>query len=80
MLITDYWRRFLPLIEAEQVTEAEVIKRRLNDMSLLKLQEEGYCLTGLSSFWLKETRFGRPVAAFTLGPGLALPNHLFQYV
>jgi hypothetical protein len=41
--------------------------------------EEGYCLTGLSAFWLQANQFGRPVAAFLLGPGRALPEHRFEY-
>ena len=45
-----------------------------------KLQEEGYCLTGLSAFWLSETHFGRPVASFMVGPGVALGQHLFRWV
>ena len=42
--------------------------------------EEGYCLTGLAAYWLQANQFGRPVAAFLLGPGLVLPEHRFESV
>lgn len=58
--------------------EEEVLTKRLSKWSLQRLQEEGYTLAGLSAFWLSEAKFGRPVAAFMLGAGMALPNHLFR--
>ena len=66
------------MLELEEAIEKEEIKKRLEMMSLQKLQEEGYCLTGLSAFWLSESHFGRPVASFMVGPGVALPTHLFR--
>jgi len=37
-------------------------------------------MTGLSAYWLKANQFGRPVAAFLLGPGINLPESKFEYV
>ncbi|KAH8831193.1 P-loop containing nucleoside triphosphate hydrolase protein [Flagelloscypha sp. PMI_526] len=31
----------------------------------------------MSTFWLEHNHFGRPVAAFTKGPGIVLPEHKF---
>ncbi|KZT23060.1 P-loop containing nucleoside triphosphate hydrolase protein [Neolentinus lepideus HHB14362 ss-1] len=77
--IQAYNEHFLPLLDAEQQEDEAVIKERLSNWSLARLQEEGYCLTELAAFWLKATQFGRPVAAFTLGPGIALPTgHRFE--
>jgi hypothetical protein len=57
-----------------------VLRERLSSWTLDRLKEEGYCLTGMAAFWLEATQFGRPVASFLLGPGLALPDHRFEYV
>jgi hypothetical protein len=68
------------MLDAEQAQDQAVLKERLTDWSLDRLIEEGYCLTGLSAFWLGAHQFGRPVAAFTLGPGILLPQqHRFEY-
>jgi len=72
--------RFLELLAAEQAEDEIVLKERLSTWSLARLKEEGYCLTGLSAFWLQANQFGRPVAAFLMGPGRALPEHRFEYV
>ena len=73
--------RFLPLIAAEQAEDEAVLKERLSSWSLPRLQKEGYCITEMYAFWQKATKFGHPVATFTLGPGLALPaGHRFEYV
>ncbi|KAJ7041270.1 P-loop containing nucleoside triphosphate hydrolase protein [Mycena alexandri] len=76
--IQAYTKRFMEMLEAEQQEDEAVLKERLSTWSLTRLQEEGYCLTGLSAFWLDENQFGRPVASFLLGPGLALPDHRFE--
>ena len=55
-----------------------MIRTRLANWPAEKLQRDGYCLTGLSSFWLQANAFGKPVAAFLLGPGIALPYHRFE--
>ena len=73
-------RRFLSLLAAEQAEDEAVLKERLSNWTLNRLKEEGYCLTGLSAFWLQANQFGRPVASFLLGPGLALPEHRFEFV
>lgn len=70
---------FLWLLAAEQAEDEAVLKERLSSWSPARLKEEGYCLTGLSAFWLQANQFGRPVAAFLLGPGQALPEHRFEY-
>lgn len=69
---------FLPLIEAEQAENESVLKERLANWSLNRLRQEGYCITDLSAYWLETTRFGRPVASFSLGPGIKLPEHRFE--
>jgi hypothetical protein len=66
------------MLEAEQQEDEAVLKERLSTWSLTRLQEEGYCLTGLTAYWLEENQFGRPVASFLLGPGIALPEHRFE--
>ncbi|KAJ7188085.1 hypothetical protein C8R46DRAFT_1183731 [Mycena filopes] len=76
--IQTYTKRFMEMLEAEQQEDEAVLKERLSTWSLTRLQEEGYCLTGLSAFWLDESQFGRPVASFLLGPGLSLPEHRFE--
>uniref|UniRef100_A0A0W0FZN0 P-loop containing nucleoside triphosphate hydrolase protein n=1 Tax=Moniliophthora roreri TaxID=221103 RepID=A0A0W0FZN0_MONRR len=75
--VQAYQDRFIPLLRAEQDQEELVLKERLSTWSLARLKEEGYTLTGLSAYWQNETRFGRPVASFLLGPGLVLPEHRF---
>ncbi|KAF7966306.1 hypothetical protein HWV62_39203 [Athelia sp. TMB] len=76
--ITAYSSKFLPLLRAEQDADEALLKERLARWPLARLREEGYCLTGLSAFWLDAPHFGRPVAAFALGPGRALPEHRFD--
>ncbi|KAL0580423.1 hypothetical protein V5O48_001576 [Marasmius crinis-equi] len=73
--VQAYQERFIPLLRAEQDQEEMVLRERLSTWPLAKLKEEGYTLTGLSAYWQAETRFGRPVASFSLGPGLMLPEH-----
>ncbi|TFK69818.1 P-loop containing nucleoside triphosphate hydrolase protein, partial [Pluteus cervinus] len=74
----SYSDRFLPLIAAEQAKQDEELQRRLSTWTLAKLQKEGYCLTRMSAFWLKVNKYGRPVAAFSLGPGVILPAHQLE--
>lgn len=69
---------FLPLLDSEQFEDEAVLKERLSNWSVNRLQEEGYCLTGLSAFWLEANQFGRPVASFLLGPGIILPENRFE--
>lgn len=76
--IQAYEARFLPLLEAERDEGESVLRERLATWSLPRLREEGYCLTGLSAFWLGAPHFGRPVACFTQGPGLVFAEHRFQ--
>lgn len=75
---TCTWHSFLPLIDAEQTEDEAVLRERLANWSLKRLQEEGYCITGLSAYWLEANKFGRPVASFSLGPGIKLPEHRFE--
>ncbi|KAJ7749093.1 P-loop containing nucleoside triphosphate hydrolase protein [Mycena maculata] len=76
--IQTYSKRYFAMLEAEQQEDEAVLKERLSTWTLTRLQEEGYCLTGLSSYWLEENQFGRPVASFLEGPGLILPEHRFE--
>ena len=68
--------RFLPLLEAEQAEEEKEMRERLAKWPIKKLCDRGYCITGMSAFWL-DSKFGH-VAAFGLGPGVALPDHKFE--
>lgn len=78
LVLNRSFRSFLPLLESEQTQDEEVLRERLSTWSLLRLQEEGYTLTGLSAFWMGAPKFGRPVASFSLGPGIDLPEHRFE--
>ncbi|KAF8305833.1 P-loop containing nucleoside triphosphate hydrolase protein, partial [Clavulina sp. PMI_390] len=69
--------RFIPLLDAEQAHEALMIKERLR-LPVDKLHRDGYCIPGLSAFWLEATQFGMPVAVFSLGPGVTLGSHLID--
>jgi hypothetical protein len=57
-------RRFLSLLAAEQAEDEAVLKERLSNWTLNRLKEEGYCLAGLSTFWLQANQFGLPVTSF----------------
>jgi len=67
-------------LAAEQAEDEAVLQARLSKWSLARLKEEGYSLTGVSAYWLQANQFGRPVASFMLGPGLALPENKFECV
>ncbi|KAF5391639.1 hypothetical protein D9757_002469 [Collybiopsis confluens] len=75
--LEKYKSHFLPLLEYEQNEEESVIRQRLSTWSLSKLKDEGFTLTGLSAYWLEGTRYGKPMASFSLGPGMHLPEHKF---
>ncbi|KAJ3796484.1 P-loop containing nucleoside triphosphate hydrolase protein [Lentinula aff. detonsa] len=75
--LSQYKSHFYPLLKHEQDEEESVIRERLSTWSLAKLKDEGFTLTGLSAYWLEGTRFGKPMASFSLGPGLYLPEHKF---
>ncbi|KAJ3773289.1 P-loop containing nucleoside triphosphate hydrolase protein [Lentinula raphanica] len=75
--LKEYKAHFHPLIQHEQDEEESVIRERLSTWSLTKLRDEGFTLTGLSAYWLQATHFGQPMASFSLGPGLHLPDHKF---
>lgn len=76
--IQAYNKHFLSLLEFEQNEDEAVLRERLSTWSLFRLQEEGYTITGLSAFWMGAPKFGRPVASFSLGPGIDLPEHRFE--
>ncbi|KAL4077685.1 P-loop containing nucleoside triphosphate hydrolase protein [Scleroderma citrinum] len=76
--VQAYNERFLPLLEAEQAEGEAVLRERLATWSIPRLCQEGYCLTGLSAFWVDAPQFGRPVACFLRGPGIVFPEHRFQ--
>ena len=72
---------FLPLLDAEQKEDETVLKERLGSWSVQRLEQEGYCLTDMQAYWQEHMQFGRPVATFKLGPGIALPRqHRFECV
>lgn len=68
--------RFMPLLELEQAEEEKDMRDRLAKWPLKKLCNEGYCITGMSAFWL-DSKYGH-VASFALGPGVALPDNKFE--
>lgn len=68
--------RFLPLLELEQAEEEKEMRERLAKWPIKKLCDHGYCITGMSAFWL-DTKYGH-VATFGLGAGVALPDHKFE--
>ena len=70
--------RFLPLLELEQAEEEKDMRERLAKWPLKRLCNEGYCITGMSAFWL-DSKYGH-VASFALGPGVALPDNKFEWV
>ncbi|EKM52366.1 uncharacterized protein PHACADRAFT_186519 [Phanerochaete carnosa HHB-10118-sp] len=78
-----YPEHFLPLIEYEQQSDEAILRERLSTWSLERLQQEGYCITDLSAYWLDpgstNSGMGRFVASFFLGPGITLPaEHRFE--
>ncbi|THH30257.1 hypothetical protein EUX98_g3918 [Antrodiella citrinella] len=72
-----YEEHFLEMIHAEQEEDEAVLRERLSSWSVERLKQEGYCINGLGAYWLEKNHFGRPVAAFALGPGIFLPEHQF---
>ncbi|KAJ2935326.1 hypothetical protein H1R20_g1768, partial [Candolleomyces eurysporus] len=76
--VREYKEHFLPAINAEQLADEAVLQERLANWDLNKLQEEGYCLTGMLAFWMQKQMFGMPTATFQLGPGITLPEHRFE--
>ena len=71
-----FFCRFLPLLALERAEEERELRERLAKWPLKRLCNEGYCITGMSGFWL-DTKFGH-IAAFNLGPGIALPDNKFE--
>ena len=71
-------QRFRSLIALEELEDEAALKERLARWPRDKLEREGFCLPGMSAFWLKANQFGRPVAAFSIGPGIKLPLHKFE--
>lgn len=70
--------RFMKLLRLEQAEEEAVLKHRLSTWGLERLVREGYCMTGLYGFWLEVNDFGKPVASFSLGPGIILPDNKLE--
>lgn len=78
LTLTSSESSFMELLEAEEAEDEAVLKERLSTWSLDRLTEEGYCLTGMSAYWLQANQFGRPVASFLLGPGINLPENRLE--
>ena len=71
--------RFLPMLVSEEAENEAVSKERLASWSFERLQQEGYCITDLTAYWKEDKHFDRPVATFSLGPGIMLPlDHRFE--
>lgn len=69
------------LLHLEEAEDAESYQHRLATWPIKRLQDEGYCITGLSAYWVTNaTQYGRPVASFELGPGVKLPASKFTCV
>ncbi|KAH9960270.1 AAA domain-containing protein [Russula dissimulans] len=71
-----YEDRFLPLLELEQAEEEKEVRERLAKWPVKRLCDQGYCITGMSAFWL-DSKFGN-VATFGLGPGIILPDNKLE--
>lgn len=72
---------FLPLLAAEEHDVEKEVKDRLANWPIKRLQQEGYCLTNMSAYWMEATKSGRPAAVFQLGAGTTLPStHRFECV
>ncbi|KAI9512155.1 P-loop containing nucleoside triphosphate hydrolase protein [Russula earlei] len=74
--VRAYEDRFLPLLELERAEEEKEMRERLAKWPVKRLCDNGYCITGMSAFWL-DTKSGN-IAAFGLGPGVALPDNKFE--
>ncbi|KAF5326605.1 hypothetical protein D9611_000880 [Ephemerocybe angulata] len=76
--VQAYRDHFKPAITAEQLEDAAVLRERLATWDLKRLKDEGYCITDLTAFWMAKNMFGKPTAAFAVGPGVKLPEHRFE--
>ncbi|KAF9451330.1 P-loop containing nucleoside triphosphate hydrolase protein [Macrolepiota fuliginosa MF-IS2] len=74
--IESYQNHFLPLLESEEAESRNDILDRLSTWSLERLIQEGYCLSDTTGYWCKASQYGKPVAAFQIGPGIILPENL----
>ena len=72
--------RFVHLLDLEEAEESAALKHRLSTWGLKRLEREGYCVTGLSAYWLEANHFGRPVASFSYGPGMRLSDNKLEFV
>ena len=70
--------RFLRLIALEEAEDEASLRHRLATWSVKRLEAEGYCLTGMSAYWMQANQLGRPVATFLLGPGITLPENKIE--
>lgn len=70
----------MDLLRLERAEEEAVLKHRLSTWGLQRLVREGYCMTDLYGFWLEANEFGKPVASFSSGPGVILPDNKLEYV
>ena len=73
-----FFTRFLRLIALEEAEDEALLRHRLATWSIKRLEDEEYCLTGLSAYWMQANQFGRPVATFLLGPGITLPENKIE--
>ncbi|KJA17170.1 hypothetical protein HYPSUDRAFT_206440 [Hypholoma sublateritium FD-334 SS-4] len=76
--VREYSEKFLRLLHMEEAQDEAALRDRLAQWGLERLQKEGYCLTGMGAYWLEANQFGRPVAAFSIGPGIVLPDNKFE--
>ncbi|KAF5314486.1 hypothetical protein D9619_011769 [Psilocybe cf. subviscida] len=73
-----YSAKFMKLLKLEEAEDAASYQHRLATWPIKRLQDEGYCITGLSAYWVTDaTQYGRPIANFELGPGIKLPTSKF---
>ncbi|KAJ3491205.1 hypothetical protein NLJ89_g11364 [Agrocybe chaxingu] len=76
--IQQYRSKFLQLLAHEEAEDEATLRHRLSTWSLKRLETEGYCVTGLSAYWLQGNQFGKPVASFLMGPGIKLPENKLE--
>ena len=74
----SFFIRFLKLIALEEAEDEALLRHRLATWSVKRLEAEGYCVTGMSAYWMQANQFGRPVATFLLGPGITLPENKIE--
>jgi len=70
--------RYLKLVALEEAEDEKELRVRLSTWSIKRLEDEGYCITGVSAYWKHANQHGKQVASFALGPGIQLPQNKLE--